>query len=203
MTHFDDRYDPILVHQAQTRPKNGKHAQAATAPAGAPPDSTGLDTSSGMDPYGFPRPVWIDPPISWENVDQIAYTLLPAIGATATILTFQVPVGRNGVINKVACNFVGGGWTEGTGDIIWRILVDKAPPPGATSYDSIPSSLGSPANPVAISGFRIFENQVITVVGFNNPGGPNGGVVVAGQRLGARICGFLYPREMEPEKTWI
>ena len=102
-------------------------------------------------------PLWIYPPINWENVDQIAYTLLPAIGAEATILSFRVPLGRNGIINKVACNFVGGGWTEGTGDLLWRILVDLGTPPGANSYQAIPASLGSPAQPVGISGFRIFD----------------------------------------------
>ena len=152
---------------------------------------------------GVELPLWINPPIQWENVDQIAYVLLPAIGATATIISFQVPIGRNGIINKVANNFVGGGWTEGTGDVIWRILVDGAPPPGATSYDSIPASLGSPANPVLISGFRIFENQVVTLVAFNNPAGLNGGVVVAGQLVGGRLVGYLYPRELEDENIWI
>jgi hypothetical protein len=148
-------------------------------------------------------PLWIYPPINWENLDRIAYTNLTAINTTAIILTFTVPIGRNGIINKVANNFVGGGWIEGTGDVLWRILVDGAAPPSANSYGSIPASLGSPANPTQISGFRIFENQVITVVGFNNPGGPNGGVVVAGQLLGARICGYLYPRHLEDGNIWV
>jgi len=149
------------------------------------------------------RPIWLDPPTNWENIDQINYALLPAIGATVIILSFQVPIGRNGVINRVANNFVGGGWVEGTGDVIWKILVDGAPPPGATSYASIAASLGSPANPVPISGFRIFENQVLTLVAFNNPAGPDGGVVVAGQRVGGRLLGYLYPRELEDDSIWI
>jgi hypothetical protein len=147
-------------------------------------------------------PLWIYPPINWENIDQIAYVTLPAINAEATILKFTVPIGRNGVINKVANNFVGGGWTEGTGDILWRILVDGAPPPAANSYAAIPASLGSPANPTEISGFRIFENQVISVTIFNNHAGPNGGIVVAGQLAGARLCGYLYPRELEDSNIW-
>lgn len=107
------------------------------------------------------------------------------------------------MIRKVANNFVGGGWVEGTGDVIWRILIDGTPPPGATNYDSIVASLGSPANPVEIAGFRIFENQVLTLVGFNNPAGPDGGVVPAGQRLGARLVGYLYPREYEEDNIWV
>jgi hypothetical protein len=141
--------------------------------------------------------------VSWENVDLLNYALLPAINSTVTILSFKVPLGHNGIINKVACNFVGGGWVEGSGDVIWRILVDGTPPPGATSYDSIVASLGSPASPVPISGFRIYENQTLMLVAFNNPAGPNGGVVVAGQRVGARLLGYLYQRELEDADAWI
>jgi len=148
-------------------------------------------------------PLWIYPPINWENIDQIAYSTLPAIGAEATILTFPVPAGRNGIINKVACNFVGGGWTEGSGDVLWRILVDQGTPPGANSYQAIPASLGSPAQPVGISGFRIFENQIIAVTIFNNPAGPSGGITPAGQLAGARLCGYFYPRELEDENIFI
>lgn len=148
-------------------------------------------------------PPWIYQPTNWENIDQINYALLPAIGAQVTIISYVVPPGRNGVINKVACNFVGGGWVEGSGDVIWRILVDGTPPPGATSYDTIVASLGSPASPTGIAGFRIFENQVLSLVAFNNPAGPNGGVIVAGQRVGARFVGWNYPTDIEENDIWI
>lgn len=152
---------------------------------------------------GRDLPPHLYPPRTWENVDQLSYVLIPAIGSAATVLTYIVPIGRNGIINKVANNFVGGGWTAGTGDLIWRILIDGAPPPGATSYNNIVDSLGSPAQPVGISGFRIFENQTLTVVVFNNPAGINGGVVVAGQLSGARLMGHLYPRDMEYHDLWV
>jgi hypothetical protein len=148
-------------------------------------------------------PPWIYQPTNWENVDQINYALLPAIGSTVTIVTYVVPPGRNGIINKVACNFVGGGWIEGSADVVWRILVDGTPPPGATSYDNIIASLGSPASPTGIAGFRFFENQVVTVVAFNNPGGASGGVVVSGQRVGARLVGWNYPTDIEESDIWI
>jgi hypothetical protein len=162
------------------------------------------DNSSQGDRANLPP--WMLQPTNWENIDQINYVLLPAIGATATILSYVVPPGRNGVIGKLANNFVGGGWVEGTGDLIWRVLVDGTPPPGANSYDSIPASLGSPANPVGQvlgSLFRIFENQVLSLVAFNNPAGPSGGVVVSGQRVGGRFMGWNYPTDIEETDIWI
>lgn len=172
---------------------------------GQPPTTRDIVNSYPMPAQGARKdlPIWLYPPINWENIDQMAYVLLPAIGASVNIISFTVPIGRNGVINKVASNFVGGGWTEGTGDLLWRILVDGAPPPGATSYAAIPASLGSPAQPVGIAGFRIFENQTLTLVGVNNAAGPNGGVVVAGQRFGGRLMGHLYPRDIEEQDIWI
>jgi hypothetical protein len=163
-------------------------------------EGTYQDTSQPTRPD---LPPWIYPPTNWENIDQDNYALLPAIGATVVIISYVVPPGRNGVINKVANNFVGGGWVEGTGDVVWRILVDGTPPPGAVSYDSILASLGNPASPTGIAGFRIFENQVLTLVAFNNPAGANGGVIVAGQRVGARFCGWNYPTDIEENDIWI
>jgi hypothetical protein len=174
-----------------------------------PPDGSATGDSDQPDPVQtmkidginyvtFPRGIQ-----NWENIDQDNYVLLPAIGATAVIVSYVVPPGRNGVIYKVANNFVGGGWVEGTGDIIWRILVDGTPPPGATSYNSIPASLGNPASPTEIPGFRIFENQVLQLVAFNNPAGPDGGVIVAGQRVGGRFVGWNYPTDIEAEDVWI
>jgi hypothetical protein len=153
---------------------------------------------NGVHHTTFPRGI-----PNWENIDQDNYVLLGAIGTTVIIISYVVPPGRNGIIYKVANNFVGGGWVEGTGDILWRILVDGAPPPGATSYDAILASLGNPASPTEIPGFRIFENQVLTIVAFNNPAGANGGVVVAGQRVGGRFVGWNYPTDIEESDIWI
>jgi len=146
---------------------------------------------------GLYLPPWIYPPINWENIDQLAYQPLPAIGAQITILSLVVPPGRNGIIRKVACNFVGGGWVEGSGDVIWQILVDNATPPGANSYSSILGSLGSPASPVEIPGFRVYENQTITFIA------QNVAVILAAQKVGARLIGYFYPREAETGGIWV
>ena len=180
--------------------------QAFGDPGGDPVEAmTEMDEGTGGGNSGTrpDLPPWIYQPTNWENIDQINYALVPAIGSSATIITYVVPPGRNGVINKIACNFVGGGWTEGSGDILWRVLVDGTPPPGATSYNAILASLGSPASPTGVAGFRIFENQVLTLVAFNNPLGASGGVVVAGQRVGARFAGWNYPTDIEESDIWI
>jgi hypothetical protein len=148
-----------------------------------------------IQPVSLPIHLW--PPERWENLDQSNYVALPAVAAQANIVQFQVPLGRHGIIKKIANNFVGGGWVEGSGAVVWQILVDGAPPPGATSYDNILTSLGNPSNPVEIAGFRIFENQVVTIVV------KNVAVALAGQLAGGRLVGFLYPRDMETDNLWV
>lgn len=148
-------------------------------------------------PQPVDLPARLYPPAIWENLDLSNYIALPAIGAQANVLSFQVPLGRSGIINAVGNNFVGGGWVEGSGNVTWQILVDGAPPPGATTYDSILASLGSPANPVRIAGFRVFENQVVTLVV------KNVAVALAGQLSGGRLLGYLYPRDMEDVEAWV
>jgi hypothetical protein len=142
-------------------------------------------------------PIWVHPPAAWENLDMSGYAALPAIGATATILSFTVPTGRNGVIKKLANNFVGGGWVEGSGSVVWKILVNGTAPPGANSYNSILDSLGAIASPTEIAGFRIMENQVVSVVITNV------NIVVAGQLVGARLAGWYYPKDLESDSMWI
>jgi hypothetical protein len=152
---------------------------------------------SANPPMPVRKPIWVDPPDQWENVDLLNYIALPAQAAQSNVISFKVPNGRNGVIRKVGNNFVGGGWVEGSGAVVWQILVDGAPPPGAVNYDSILGSLGSPANPVEIAGFRIFEGQTLTLVVKNIL------IVVAGQLSGGRFVGYLYPREMEGDHWWL
>jgi hypothetical protein len=188
---------PAVPYRRRTR--LGGCENPPDAPAIYAPEAPGDESSA--DPKILPP--WIYPPANFENVDRVNYALVPAIGSQVAIISYVVPAGRNGIINKVACNFVGGGWVEGTGDVIWRILVDGTPPPGATDYDNILASLGSPAAPTGIAGFRVFENQILSLVLFNNPAGPNGGVVVAGQRCGGRLIGYNYPREIEESDIWI
>lgn len=174
--------------------RTGRIGLGGTVPVGLTEDDPNSPAPAAQ-PVELPLRLF--PPVDWENLDQLNYVDLGAIGDTVTILEFTVPIGRNGIIKKVANNFVGGGFQEGQGNIIWRILVDGAPPPGATSYNTILGSLGSPASPTEIAGFRIFENQVVSVVA------ENVAIAVAGQLVGARLVGYLYPRESEAADIWI
>lgn len=157
-------------------------------PTYCPPNFPGGGAAIGPDGSYWLDPT-IYPPPEREPIDVINYVALPAIGATATIVSQRIEMGYNAIIRAYANNFVGGGWTEGSGSVTWQIAIDNAPVPG---YDLIPASLGSPANPVYHpSGFRVMERQtlILTVT--------NVSVVVAGQLSGGRLMGYYYPKEYD------
>jgi hypothetical protein len=153
---------------------------------------SGGSSGAGVVNDEYLLPPWIYPPSEFEPIETgPQYISLPAIGATVTIAQVQIPTGHNGIITGVANNFVGGGWTEGTGSVTWQIARDNAPVDG---YSGVLGSLGSPANPTRLpSGFRVFENQIITFTVTNVS------IVVAGQLIGARLMGWYYPIEYESQ----
>lgn len=137
-------------------------------------------------------------PAEAEPLDLFAYIALPAApSGDVSIFNFQVPDGRNGIITKVSNVYIGPGFTEGSGDLTWRILIDGGGPPGLNTYGAILGSLGAMASPTEIpGGFRIFEHQVVNFV-VNNAVLPAGGAYVA-----ARLMGYLYPTQYETEDLW-
>jgi hypothetical protein len=146
------------------------------------PDGLSQNGQYWMDPT-----IW--PPPEREPIDLINYVALPAIGATATIVSQLIEPGYNAIIRAYANNFVGGGWTEGSGSVTWQIALDTAPAPG---YDTILASLGSPANPVYHPcGIRVLEGQTIILTVTNVS------VVLAGQLSGGRLMGYYYPKEYD------
>ena len=126
----------------------------------------------------------------------IAGVTLPALAAEATVLTFTVPRRKNGIIDHIANQFIGGGWTEGSGDLIWRVEADGVPIQG---YHNMIASIGSMSNPadLAQSNIAIYENQVIRLVARNVA------VPVAGQILLGMFRGRFYPIEQEGQNTWL
>lgn len=83
---------------------------------------------------------------------------LPGIGGTATVLSFTVPRGMNGVIKRIANVYLGGGFVSGSGDIVWRILADGRP---VRNFSNITSEFGSLESPLVVDDLIVYSNQRI------------------------------------------
>jgi len=131
-------------------------------------------------------------PASGQPFEQAAYVAMPAIGVTATVLSFVVPKGYNGFIRRIGNVFVGGGFQDGQGGIVWQILLDLNKQIVAPNFDNITASLGGVSNPSAIDGIHIEEGNTVAITV------KNVSVVVAGQLIGGRLGGSFIPINLEP-----
>jgi hypothetical protein len=100
------------------------------------------------------------------------------------------------MVKRIANVFVGGGFQEGQGGVIWQILLDGTNPVNpvvAPFFDNIVASLGSVSAPSTIDGIRARENTVLQLIVKNLS------VMVAGQFIGGRLGGYFYPVEQDPD----
>ena len=124
-----------------------------------------------------------------------AQILLPAIGAAQVVVSFTCPRRQNGEIEFIANQFVGGGWTEGTGSIIWQVLIDGVPVQG---YDAILGSLGTTASPSWLGKgvIQFSENQLVQLRVTNVS------IAVAGQILLGLLRGHFEPVDSSSPSGW-
>jgi hypothetical protein len=159
-----------------------------------------------QDPFGssieslpqivIPRlPVMNFMPAGGEDFEAHAYVALPAIGAQAIVVSVPIPEGRMAMVKRIANVFVGGGFQEGQGGVVWQILLDGTNPNNpvvAPFFDNIVASLGSVAAPSTIDGIRVKESNLLQLIVKNIS------IAVAGQFIGGRLGGYFYPIELDP-----
>lgn len=105
-------------------------------------------------------PPWIAMPASGRRFQQIGSIPRPAVeGADTLVATFQVPVGFDGVIVSVISMFTGGGFVEGSGDIHYRIQINRR---WLKDYGDVQTTLGTVASPCMIyrGGVRLRTQEV-------------------------------------------
>ena len=141
-----------------------------------------------MSSADFPQPISLPAHLAMPSdglaFDYTAYVALPAPGASAVVVTFTVPEGFHGVIKRAGNAFVGAGWTEGTGTLVWQILANGGV---IRNYDNILASLGSVSAPSETAGILVYEQQLV-VLQINNIS-----LAVAAQ-AGGRLGGWFYPK---------
>ena len=138
-------------------------------------------------------PPYLQMPPDGIPFNEVDYITLPAIGSTAAIVSFIVSPGMNGVIKWIGNNFVGAGFTDGSGQIIWQITKDGQP---VRNHQNIIGSLGSPASPSETAPLRVFENEQIQLTI------QNVSIAVAGQLCGGRLSGWFYAMEDDGPNIW-
>lgn len=168
--------------------------QELAPPTNEQPGSVGQDESVSAVVVGLPN--WVFPSMNAVAFDNAGDIVIPAVGVESPIFQFQVPRGMNGVMKEIANAFIGGGFTDGSGAIVWRVLQNNQAMRGK---ENVVNSLGSVANPSRIGGggfMRISENDLIQMVVLNVS------VVPAGQIIAGRLSGWFYPKDEDPTGIW-
>lgn len=115
------------------------------------------------------------------------FPVYPAVGAgPLVVIKYVVQPGLMAVINKLAVVHVGGNPPDGTGNVVWRVLINGA---GIDGLNNLTSQVGTYAQPNDFV-FMAIENDIVTVTVEVPAGQPP---MPAGTTTAARFHGWTYP----------
>lgn len=145
----------------------------------------------------YDSPPWITMPSQGEKFEQMFGQPLTAFqtgggaftGLDVVIGQFVVPNGYDGAINRVVFRFEGTGYTDFSGSIIWRVLVNNR---YCRNLGNVINTFGDLATAFSVPGsdnIRLVSQQTVTLLANIPLGSPvGGGPVIAG------AFGWFYPR---------
>lgn len=153
----------------------------------------GLKTCCRVPELG--SPIWDQPP--WEVMPSNARKLEVGFAQTApgafpsaadVILgSFQVPEGWDGVITRFVPNFVGSGFADFSGAIVWRLKVANRFAPDLGNVTSTYGSLTAAFSVPGINNIRLISGQTVYALASIPVPGPAGVV-------SAIVIGWFWPR---------
>lgn len=146
---------------------------------------------AAANPYGAPP--WIAMPPEGRRFQKFGNILVSAFAGEnidTEVFNFEVPTGYEGVIVSIIQQFVGNGFVEGSGDIHWRIRVNRR---WVKDYGDTITSLGTTQSPCYIyrGGIRLYSKQLVSYFAMLGTGAtgrldPNGRIITA-------TFGWFYP----------
>lgn len=147
-------------------------------------------------------PIWSQPP--WEVMpsQSLRIEFMKALPITAfqvggggaftgvdvIIGTYQVPSGFDAAVNRFVCSFTGNGFSDFSGNIIWRLKISQR---YAKNLGNVLNTYGSFQTAFIVPGtsIRLISGQTAQLIANVPVGSPvNGGQIAAG------IFGWEYPR---------
>lgn len=140
-----------------------------------------LELSAAHEQYGSATPDAIPTDgMPWHESASINLPASPS--AETTVLSFRVPAGFDGLITSTGHTFEGGGFTPGSGEILWRYSIDGAYLRGMHAL-AVEFGDATLLRDLPGAGLRVYENQTITLsVEHVTTGALNG--LVTGQLAG-------------------
>jgi hypothetical protein len=115
---------------------------------------------------------YVGPTVDSKAFNPSAAIALPANGAAnrATILAYTMPTGYAGVMLKLALVVIGGGFTEFSGNVVFRLFRNQTAVEG---YENIQFQIGSLATP-ADTDIKLWPGQTLYAYVETYGGAPTG-----------------------------
>lgn len=122
----------------------------------------------------------------FHKLGTIPLPVLPSVDTQ--ILQFDVPLGFDGILYSVLCKFVGTGFVNGDGNLIWRFRQNQR---WVKSLSAIPTELGDFTAYMQLDEYiRIYSGQTIRAYGWVSPAsGIKGGSMIAA------LQGWYFPSQ--------
>jgi len=130
---------------------------------------------------------WVSPPDSAQPFEDVRSVATPAAGSTVTVITLPVPYGYDGVVRRASHNYTGGGFVQGSGDLIWRLLIDGA---AVRNFEALAVEFGTVERPREIDSIRIRSGQTLAYVVEHSGASA---LAVAGTFIICSLGGWFYP----------
>jgi hypothetical protein len=140
-------------------------------------------------PFIHPELSFFNPPADAQTFRRtsIPWPLLPAPGGgPIKVLSFTVPRSKIAIINKLSVIFNGGNQVDGTGNVIWRVLLNGG---GYQGLNNLTAQIGTFSNPLPVVLLGV-ENDTIQVTAEVPAGQP---AIPGGATTAASFDGFMYP----------
>lgn len=155
-----------------------------------PPDYTLLGFGDDLDTEQFDgvAPYQIGAQIGGVRFYKPTAILCPAaISGDVLALTFQIPVGYDAVITGLVLSYTGSGFVEGSGDLIWRVKLNRR---WAKDFGQIETSLGTVQTPYPT---QILVGSLSTVRVYVNAPNTSGSLNPGVDRVLVQVLGWEYP----------
>lgn len=154
--------------------------------AAYPENSSTQTMGSDANPIVSSHRPWIDEPpgsIPFDEQGVVNLTGVPAPGVTQPVVIFTVPQGYDGVINHISNNATDPAFVDGSGDLIWNILINGRP---IRNFGNILVQKGTLAQGRIVSPIRLFSGDVVSYTVQFAAGALTGQVVCS-------LAGYFYP----------
>lgn len=154
--------------------------------AAYPESSSTQPMGSAANPVVASQRPWIQEPTGSIPFDEQGVVPAPAAaqpGLDIPVVKFVCPQGYDGVINYISNNTTNAAFVNGSGDLIWKILINGRP---IRNFGAILVQKGTMAQGRQISPIRLFSGDIVTYTVQFAAGAPAGQVICS-------LSGYFYP----------